>query len=156
MGLTGHLALAFEPAEEAKVLAMLSGEGEGDAAILYQPKFGLVREDHYIIHRVLEAVGESWPELAGRGTPVIGTKPVAEAGMGVQYLYSADDVRAFAAAYGKATSESVRAAVERVCPEFDLDPDGSQALAIPPMLETIRQEIGLVARNGWAMVAGMY
>ena len=156
MGLTGHLALAFEPAEEAKVIAMLSGEGNGEATIRYQPKFGLVREDHYIIHRVLEVVGECWPELAGRGTLVVGTNAVTEAGMGVQYLYSADDVRAFAAAYGKATPESVRAAVERVCLEFGLAPDGKQALAIPPILETIRKEIGLVAQNSWAMVAGMY
>lgn len=158
MGLTAHLALAFEPSEKANVIAMLSGEGDdgGNAAIAYQPDFHLARENHYEVHRVLEVLSEGNLELAPIGTVVIGTAPVAEAGMGIQYFHTAEAVRSMARAYKLVTPDALRDAIERVGSEFEPDCFAGMPEAIAETFEIIRGELAVVADNGWAMISGMW
>ena len=158
MGQTGHLALAFEPADEIKIIALLNDAGDDDdfACVRYQPDFDLTREDNYEVHRVLEVLAENSPDLATLGTIVMGSKLVAQAAMGSQYLHTADAVRMMAEAYQIVSPEALSAAIEKVGPEF-----GSNYLVYMPSVITakfaiIRDQLSVVASNGWAMVAGMF
>ena len=160
MGLTALMALAFRPEDEASIVALLNDEG-GDEEwdkILSQPDFNLIREDHYEAHRVLEMLARDHPDLAALGTIVIGKRPVAEAGMGVQYAFCAEDIRLFATAYAQVSSDQLMQAIEAVQPEFaHLQDVGIEPIAewMPRKFDAIRQEMQKVADANLAMIAGM-
>jgi hypothetical protein len=160
LGLTAHLALAFEPSKKAKMIAMMNGsddsnEGEQSDAIAYNPDFELIREDYYVVHRVLRALAEGDPDLDLVGTIVEGVEAVSEAGMGIQYFYKPETIRLMADAYRQVTPAALMLAIEKVRPEFD-GYDEPALDEVPEKFEVIREELAVVAKGGWAMIAGMF
>ncbi len=161
MGVCNHLGLAFDPKDEAKAIAMLNGEGDegGNDCIRYQLQIDLEREVYYDVHRVLEVLAEDSPELAALGTIVIGSRYVADAGNGMVYFYSVETVGAMAEAYRRVTPDELALAVKKVrseepqrCPHAS--PEYPAYLA--EKFAMIRDELSLVADNGWAVIAGMF
>ena len=158
MGQTGHLALAFEQANKLKVIDMLNGNGSDDDGdcILYQPEFGLIREDNNQVHRVLEALAHNSPELSAVGTIVKGLDAVTEVGMGIQYFYSPETIRLMAYFYEAVSQQELDGAVERVLANFDTLDLTSTSAVIAEKFPVLREELSVVAKNGWAMIAGMF
>ncbi|EGF93426.1 hypothetical protein ABI_18660 [Asticcacaulis biprosthecium C19] len=108
------------------------------------------------MHRVLEVLAEGNPELVALGTIVHGSQPVAEAGMGIQYFYSAEVLRIMAEAYSHVTSDALVAAIDRIRPEFDPRSFECMPAIILEKFAVIRHELSVVADKGWAMIAGMF
>jgi len=158
MGQTGFLALAFEPKDKDKVIALVAGYAEDGSGefICYQPEIHLIREDNFEVHRALEELSRDIPELAGLGTIVRGVHPVTDAGMGIQSFFSASDVKTMADAYRNTTTEMLDAAIERIRPEFEPRFFVHLPTIIRKHFEVIRDELSHVARNGWALLAGMF
>ena len=160
MGLTAHMALAFDPADEARIVAMLSGGLDGDEGasecIRYQPDFQLIREDHWEVHRTLEALASNHPALAPVATAIHGNKPVVEVGMAYQFLYTAEEMREMADAFARITPANIAAAIEDVRSEFDPRRFEPMPAIIAEKIGILRDETAKVADNGWAMIGGMF
>ena len=160
MGLTAHMALAFDPADEARIIALLSGEAEDDESasdcIRYQPDFDLIREDHWEVHRTLQAIAANDPALTPVATAIIGSRPVVAVGMGELSLYTAEEVRTMADAFAQVSPAAIATAIEHIRPEFEPRWFEPMSAIIVEKISIIREETAKVANGGWAMVGGMF
>lgn len=159
MGLTGHLAFAFDPADEARMIGVLSGDGgEGDDAVIKgQPRFEMVREDHYQIHRVLEVLAEGERKFSSLSNTIVAGKHwLMDLGMGSQYLFSKDEVADIALALSLVRSVDIDNALDQLVGEYEELGNDTARQNIHRLIENMRDEMATLAENKWALIAGMF
>lgn len=155
MGVTGHIGLAFESADETIAIAAVNGEHEGDEWLRYQTECGLIRENFWELHLVMQKLAAMKASLAPLATVIIGTRAVGDGPTYPMCLYPADEVRQIAKAFARIDD----ATLERVIGETrDEAAEGGRWFpsGLPETFRRVGSEIEKVAENGWSFIGFMF
>ncbi len=153
MGVTGHIGLAFDPADEAIAIAAVNGEHDGDEWLRYQTECGLIRENFRGVHLVLQELVAVDASLAPLAMAVMGSHAMGEGPTYPMCLHTADEVRQMAEAFARVGD----AALERAIAEAGSEVERHWSPA--DLRETFRRvggEMAKVAANGWALIAFIF
>jgi len=155
MGVTGHIGLAFDPADEATAIAAVNGEHEGDEWLRHQTAFGLVRENFPALHATLQRLVATDALLAPLAIAIIGDRAVGEGPTHPMCLYPADEVRLMADAFARVGDAALERAISEARDEA-VEAGSWFPADVPDPFRRLRSEMAHVAANGWSLIAFMF
>ena len=155
MGVTGHIGLAFEPADETIAIAAVSGEHEGNEWLRYQTECGLIRENFWELHLVMQKLVAMDASLAPLATVVFGTRAVGDGPTYPMCLYPADEVRQIAEAFARIDDAALERAIGETRGEAA---EGGRWFPsdLPETFRRVGSEMAKVAENGWSLIGFMF
>ncbi|CAN5611299.1 hypothetical protein BH10PSE14_BH10PSE14_08500 [soil metagenome] len=155
MGVTGHVGLAFEPADEAIAIAAVNGEHEGNEWLRYQTEFDLVRENFWELHLVMQKLAAMDAALTPLVNVVVGTRAVGEGPTYPMCLYPVDEVRQIAEAFARVDDPALERAIGETRGEAAEEGRWFPA-DLPEAFRRVGGEMKKVAANGWSLIAFMF
>jgi hypothetical protein len=147
--------LAFEPADETTAIAAVNGEHEGNEWLRYQTEFGLVRENFWELHLVMQKLAATDVSLAPLVNVVVGTRAVGEGPTYPMCLYPVDEVRQIVEAFARVDDVALGRAIGEARDEAA---EGARWFPadLPDTFRRVRNEMEKVAANGWSLIAFMF
>jgi HAMP domain-containing protein len=155
MGVTGHIGLAFDPVDESIAIAAVNGEHEGDEWLRYQTECGLIRENYWELHLVMQKLAAMEASLSPLATVIVGTRTVGDGPTYPMCLYPADEVEQIAKAFTRIDDAALERAIDETRDEaakggrwFPSD--------LPETFRRVGSEMEKVAANGWSLIGFMF